>query len=67
MIETSEDYAFGILFNYMLAGRFPIEYIVGTVSEMVDLLESNALQAEAAYQDAYVEITGRLGNIDSIN
>ena len=36
-----------------------------SVSEMVDTLESNAMKAEATYQDAYVEITGRLGNIDS--
>lgn len=42
-----------------------IEYKVVSVSEMVDTLESNAMKAEATYQDAYVEITGRLGNIDS--
>ena len=42
-----------------------IEYTVVSVSEMVEVLESNAMKAEAAYQDAYVEITGRLGNIDS--
>lgn len=42
-----------------------IEYTVVSVSEMVDLLESNAMKAEATYQDLYVEITGRLGNIDS--
>ena len=42
-----------------------IEYIVVSVSEMMDVLESNAMKAEATYQDAYVEITGRLGNIDS--
>lgn len=41
------------------------EYTVVSVSEMVEVLESNAMKAEAAYQDAYVEITGRLGNIDS--
>lgn len=42
-----------------------IEYTVVSVSEMVEVLESNAMKAEAAYQDAYVEITGRLANIDS--
>ena len=42
-----------------------IEYIAVSVSELMDVLESNAMKAEATYQDAYVEITGRLGNIDS--
>lgn len=42
-----------------------IEYAVCTVSEMVELLESNAMKAEATYQDQYVEITGRLAVIDS--
>lgn len=42
-----------------------IEYTAVTVSEMMDVLESNAMKAETTYQDAYVEITGRLGNIDS--
>lgn len=42
-----------------------IEYTVCTVSEMVGVLESNAMKAEATYQNQYVEITGRLGNIDS--
>lgn len=42
-----------------------IEYTVVSVSEMMDVLESNAMKAEATYQDKYVEITGRLGNIDS--
>ena len=42
-----------------------IAYTVVSVSEMMDVLESNAMKAEATYQDKYVEITGRLGNIDS--
>ena len=42
-----------------------IEYMVCTVSEMMELLESNAMKAESTYQDQYVEITGRLGVIDS--
>lgn len=42
-----------------------ITYTVATVSEMIDMLESNALKAEKTYQDQYVEVTGRLGTIDS--
>lgn len=42
-----------------------IEYVAYDVSELVDDLESNALKAEEKYGDQYVEITGRLSNIDS--
>lgn len=42
-----------------------IEYMSCSVAEMMDTLESNALKAESTYQDQYVEITGRLSNIDS--
>lgn len=42
-----------------------IEYMPCTASEMMQTLESNALKAESTYQDKYVELTGRLGNIDS--
>ena len=42
-----------------------IEYTAVTVSEMMEVLDSNAMKAEATYRDAYVEITGRLGTIDS--
>ena len=42
-----------------------IEYMSCSVGEMMDLLEGNALKAESTYQDKYVEITGRLSNIDS--
>lgn len=42
-----------------------IEYTACTVAEMMDLLESNAMKAEDTYQDQYVEVTGRLANIDS--
>lgn len=48
-----------------VAEEVVIEYTAVTVSEMVDVLDSNAMKAEATYQDAYLEITGRLGNIDS--
>ena len=43
----------------------PKEYKTCSVGEMMDLLEGNALKAESTYQDQYVEITGRLSNIDS--
>ena len=42
-----------------------IEYTVCIVGEMMETLENNALKAETAYQDKYVEITGRLSTIDS--
>lgn len=42
-----------------------IEYIPCSVAEMMETLEGNALKAESTYQDQYVEITGRLSNIDS--
>lgn len=42
-----------------------ISYISVRVDDMVQLLEENALKAERQYQDAYVEITGVLGVIDS--
>ncbi len=43
----------------------PIEYTVCTVSELVDVLEENALKAEKNYKDKYVEVTGRISVIDS--
>ncbi len=43
----------------------PKEYKTCSVGEMMDLLEDNALKAESTYQDQYVEITGKLSNIDS--
>lgn len=42
-----------------------ITYTPVSVTEMMDMLDSNALKAESTYQDAYVEITGRLSVIDS--
>lgn len=42
-----------------------IEYTQVTVSEMMDLLKSNAMKAENTYDDAYLEVTGRLSIIDS--
>lgn len=41
------------------------EYIKVTVDELMDLLDENALKAESTYQDAYLEVTGRLDVIDS--
>ena len=32
---------------------------------MLDELKSNAMKAEKTYQNAYVEITGKIANIDS--
>jgi hypothetical protein len=43
----------------------PIEYTKYDVSEMMDDLNSNAMKAEKKYSDQYVEITGKLSNIDS--
>lgn len=43
----------------------PIEYTTYDVSELLDDLDSNAMKAENKYQDQYVEITGKLSNIDS--
>lgn len=42
-----------------------IEYISCNVDEMMDLLSSNALKAEKEYSNKYLEVTGRLANIDS--
>lgn len=42
-----------------------IEYTKYTVAEMVDDLKANALNAEDKYDNQYVEITGKLNNIDS--
>ena len=36
-----------------------------TVEELYDGLNANALKAEQTYQDKYIELTGRLSNIDS--
>lgn len=42
-----------------------ITYTAYTVSQMMSDLESNAMKASETYKDQYVEITGRLGVIDS--
>ena len=42
-----------------------IVYTPCNVDDMVDTLEENALKAEKNYQDQYLEITGKLSNIDS--
>lgn len=42
-----------------------IQYTAYTVNEMMDDLNANALNASDKYKDQYIEITGRLGNIDS--
>lgn len=42
-----------------------IEYISVTADELSDMLSDNALKAENNYKDKYLEITGKLGTIDS--
>lgn len=41
------------------------EYIKITYDELKEALEKNALKAESLYQDAYIEVTGKLKTIDS--
>ena len=43
----------------------PINYTVVSVADMIDVLDTNALKAEKTYNGQYLEVTGRLGNIDS--
>lgn len=43
----------------------PIKYTSYKVSELMKDLDSNALKAETKYKKQYVEITGKLSNIDS--
>lgn len=43
----------------------PIEYTSVTVNDMMSQLDDNALGASDKYKGQYLEITGRLGNIDS--
>ena len=42
-----------------------VTYTAYTVGQLMDDLDNNALKAESAYQDQYVELTGRLNVIDS--
>lgn len=42
-----------------------IEYISVTANELSDALSNNAMKAQSDYKDKYLEITGKLGNIDS--
>lgn len=43
----------------------PIEYITVTAEELSDTLTNNAMKAQNDYEGKYLEITGKLGNIDS--
>lgn len=43
----------------------PIEYISVTATELSDALSNNAMKAQNDYKEKYLEITGKLGNIDS--
>ena len=48
------------------ATSIPLEYYTSvTVEEMVNDLSSNALKAQEKYKGKYLQITGRLSNIDS--
>lgn len=42
-----------------------VEYVSCDVDSMMELLNSNALKAEKEYSNKYLEVTGRLGVIDS--
>lgn len=43
----------------------PIEYTAVSANDMMSDLDSNAMGASDKYKGQYLEITGRLGNIDS--
>lgn len=43
----------------------PIEYISVTADELSETLTNNAMKAQNDYENQYLEITGKLGNIDS--
>lgn len=42
-----------------------VEYTACTVNQMMEDLSTNAMKASSTYKDQYLEITGRLANIDS--
>lgn len=42
-----------------------IEYIPVDATDLFDVLNDNPLKAEKTYQDAYLEVTGYVDNIDS--
>lgn len=42
-----------------------VEYISVTADELVDALDSNAMKAQNDYKNQYLEISGKLGTIDS--
>lgn len=42
-----------------------IEYESYTIEEMMEDLDSNPMSASEKYKDKYIEVTGRLSNIDS--
>ena len=43
----------------------PIEYTTVSVNDMMDALNNNAMGASDKYKDKYLEITGKLTNIDA--
>lgn len=42
-----------------------IEYTPVTATQLSEQLSNNAMKAENDYKDKYIEVTGKLGNIDS--
>ena len=43
----------------------PIEYVSVTATELSNALSNNAMKAQNDYENQYLEISGKLGNIDS--
>lgn len=43
----------------------PVEYTAVSVSQMMDDLKGNAMKAQNTYKNQYLEITGKLNNIDA--
>lgn len=43
----------------------PIEYISVTATELSNALSNNAMKAQSDYKEKYLEISGKLGSIDS--
>ena len=43
----------------------PIEYVSSTATELSNALSNNAMKAQNDYENQYLEISGKLGNIDS--
>ncbi len=64
-IQSSSDQSKKKSSNMTETAKEKIEYASYSVADMVADLNSNALNASEKYKDQYVEITGKLRNIDS--